>query len=222
MHPLKTLNEQVIHCRLCPRLVVFRESVPARASFAKEEYWRRPVPGFGDPKARLLITGLAPSMHGGNRTGRIFTGDPSADFLFKGLYRAGFANQSTSEHRDDGLKLKGCYITAAVKCCPPVHKPTGVEIKTCSRYYHEEIQLLTALTDVLVLGKTALDAFLSYAKTNGYETKGCVFKFGACYSVGPFRLWICYHPSPQNTYTGKFTEKMFTDLLGEIKIQLKI
>lgn len=222
MNGLKTLHDTVIQCRLCPRLVAFRESVPARASFAKEEYWRRPVPGFGDPHARLLITGLAPSMHGANRTGRIFTGDPSADFLFKGLYQAGFASQPTSETRDDGLKLKDCYITAAVKCCPPIHKPTSLEIKTCSRYYHEEIQLLKGLTDILVLGKTALDAFLSYAKTKGYDTKGSVFKFGACYTVGPFRLWTCYHPSPQNTYTGKFTDKMFLELLGKIKIQLKI
>lgn len=215
---LGALNECVVDCRMCKRLVQYREEVPPRKSFEDEVYWRRPVPGFGDKQAWLLITGLAPSAHGGNRTGRIFTGDESGKFLFNALYKEGFANQPISESIDDGLKLTGCYITAAVKCTPPEHKPTKEEFSNCSVYYRNELRLLKKVTAILALGKLAFDAYLSYAQTLGVSTRNVVFKHGARYGLeGLPTLYASYHPSPQNTHTGKMTEDMFRRLLKKIK-----
>lgn len=216
---LPILREEIIHCRLCPRLVDFRENVPPRPAFQDQVYWRKPVPGFGDPNGWLLMTGLAPAAHGGNRTGRIFTGDLSARFLMKGLYQSGFANQPNSDSIDDGLKLNGCYITASVKCVPPANKPTRQEFLNCSRYYQNELGLLKNVSKVLVLGKLAFDAFIFYAKSRGFSTKNVVFFHGARYQIGTLpTLYCCYHPSPRNTNTGRLTEKMLLDLLNFIKI----
>lgn len=215
---LLDLREEIIQCRLCPRLVAFRETVPPRKSFEDQVYWRKPVPGHGDPKAWMLIVGLAPPAHGGNRTGRVFTGDPSATFLMRGLYKAGFANQPFSESMDDGLRLHGCYITPAVKCAPPHHKPTREEFFTCSRYFQNELRLLKHLKCVLVLGKFAFDAYMLYAKTHGHTTSKMKFKFGGKYVFeGLPTLYASYHPSPRNTYTGKLTDTMFQNLLQKIK-----
>lgn len=217
-HSLRTLNQTIIQCRLCPRLVAYRESVPPRTSFKNEEYWRKPIPGFGDPHAWLLLLGLAPAAHGGNRTGRVFTGDESGRFLFQNLYEAGFANQPNSDHRDDGLELTGCYITAMVKCAPPQNKPLPQECRNCSQYLENELELLDHLKAVIALGKYAFDAFKGQAKQRGANVSGMNFAHGASYNLpGLPTLYGCYHPSPQNTYTGKFTSEMFQELLHTVK-----
>lgn len=217
-HSLEILRTTIINCHKCPRLVHFRETVPPRASYKEQHYWRRPLPGFGDPHAWLLITGLAPAAHGGNRTGRIFTGDGTGRFLFRGLYHAGLANQPTSDSIDDGLKLFGCYATAAVKCVPPQNKPTKEEMCHCHPYYENEMALLKNLTCVLVLGKFAFDAYLLFVKKQGHSTKEISFAHGAKYTFeGLPTLYVSYHTSPHNTSTGKLTEKMFLNLLKKIK-----
>ena len=160
---LAKLAEAVVACRRCPRLVKFRESVPPRKSFRSEVYWRRPVPGFGDPGASLVIIGLAPAAHGGNRTGRVFTGDESGRFLVSALYEAGYANKPISEARDDGLIYTDCYVTAAVKCAPPHDKPTAEEFQNCSEWLDSELRLLTNAKAVVALGRAAFDAYLDYA-----------------------------------------------------------
>jgi uracil-DNA glycosylase family 4 len=198
--------------------VEYRETVPPRASFCHQNYWRKPVPGFGDPHAWLLLTGLAPAAHGGNRTGRVFTGDESGRFLFDALYREGFANQSTSESLDDGLKLHDCYITASVKCAPPQNKPTLQEFINCQAYYQNELRLLKNLTHVLALGKLAFEAFLAFVKANGQSTKGWRFGHGAKYKAEHMpTLYASYHPTPRNTYTGTLTKEMFRELLKQIR-----
>lgn len=215
---LEKLEECVVNCRLCPRLVAYRESVTPKKGYENQDYWKRPVPGFGDPHAWLLITGLAPSAHGGNRTGRIFTGDQSGKFLFNALYKEGLANQPTSDSIDDGLQLKGCFITAAVKCAPPHNKPTSKEFSNCSSYYHNEHHLLKKVTHVLALGKLAFDAYLEYARKQGASTRGVRFVHGASYAFeGLPILWGSYHPSPQNTQTGKLSEAMFRSVLRAVK-----
>ena len=215
---LKVLNDNVIHCKLCPRLVDYREHSPTRLVFANQNYWRKPVPGFGDPNAWLMILGLAPSAQGGNRTGRIFTGDASAKFLYKALYEVGFANHAHSEFKDDGLQLYGCYMTAMVKCVPPKDKPTREECITCSRYWRNELQLLKNLKAILALGSMAFDSVRLLAKENGHNMSKLKFAHGASYSIEGLPLIYCsYHPSPQNTNTGKMTSQMFCDLLRRIK-----
>lgn len=192
----------------------FRENVPEKFD---QIYWKRPVPGFGDPNAYLLILGLAPSAQGGNRTGRIFTGDASARFLFQALHKEGFANQPASESVDDSLKLHGCYITASVKCVPPQNKPTSQEEKNCSSYLLNELVLLKKLTAVLALGNFAFQSFLHYVQSHGGITKGLRFKHGEKYLIEGFpTLYACYHPSPQNTNTGKFTQAMLCKVLQQI------
>jgi uracil-DNA glycosylase family 4 len=214
----KNFQATVINCRKCPRLVVHRETVPARPLYQHQKYWRRPLPGFGDQQAWLLITGLAPAGDGGNRTGRVFTGDATARFLVKALYAQGWANQPISESLDDGLILKDCYLTAAVKCFPPKHKPTRQECVNCHPYYMQEIEMLFKLRVILVLGKLAFDAFLLALKKKGLSTKGIKFKHGAFYSLeNGLKLYCSYHPTPRNVNTGTLTEKMFYDLLEEIK-----
>lgn len=212
------LNSTIIQCKKCPRLVEHRETVPARASYRLQTYWRKPVPGFGDPKAWLFLMGLAPSSQGGNRTGRIFTGDESARFLMNALFHEGFANQPNSEHISDGLQLIDCYMTAAVKCVPPNNLPTVTEIANCNCYFQNELDLLKNVTAFLALGNLAFNVILGHAKRLGHNVKGLNFCHGAKYQLAHFpTIYVSYHPSPQNTNTGKLTQKMFQELLREIK-----
>jgi uracil-DNA glycosylase family 4 len=212
------LNEKIVACKRCPRLVSFRESVPFKTPMAQALGWRRPVPGFGDPDAKLLILGLAPSIEGGNRTGRIFTGDASARFLIPVLYRAGFASQQTSEGLSDGLQLKGCYITASVKCVPPKHRPTREEFINCNSYFVTELFLLKRLQVVLALGQLAFDTYQAFLKEQGVLAKKGAFAHGQILTY-PGWPTLCgsYHPSPQNTQTGKLTDTMLFSLLISLK-----
>lgn len=218
---LDSLNKCIVQCHLCPRLVQFREQAPVKKIYENEVYWRKPVPGYGDPKAWLLISGLAPAAQGGNRTGRPFTGDKSGDFLVSALYKMGFANQPTSEYREDGLIFKECYVTAAVKCVPPKDKPLKQEILNCNPYFRNQLFLLKNLTHVLVLGKLAFDAFLLANKEKLSKKslkKSPIFKHGQKYEFeGLPTLYASYHTSPRNTNTGKLSEKMFTELLQKIR-----
>jgi uracil-DNA glycosylase len=210
---LAALEAEIVDCRLCPRLVEWREQVARekRASFADEHYWGRPVPGFGDPAARVLVLGLAPAAHGGNRTGRVFTGDRSGDWLFAAMHRAGFANQPTSVHRDDGLHLHGAWISAAVRCAPPANKPTPTERDTCLPWSVAELEHLRALRVVVCLGAFAWDAALRLRVAAGHPPPRPRPRFGheAVFDDG---VWLtllgCFHPSQQNTFTGKLTEPM--------------
>jgi uracil-DNA glycosylase family 4 len=208
---LPQLTEQIVTCRRCPRLVAWREQVAheKRAAFRGDEYWGRPVPGFGDPAARLLIIGLAPAAHGGNRTGRVFTGDRSGDFLFASLHRGGFANQPTAHHRDDGLTLTDTYIAAVVRCAPPANRPSPTERDACLSYLVEEIGLLPRLRVAVCLGAFAWDGLLRTLRHRGHEP-GRRPRFGhlAEAEVGPLTLIGCYHPSQQNTFTGRLTPAM--------------
>jgi uracil-DNA glycosylase family 4 len=212
---LGRVNREVVSCRACPRLVGWREQVARekRAAFAAETYWGRPVPSFGDPNARVLVVGLAPAAHGGNRTGRIFTGDRSGDWLFGCLFRCGFANQPTSLHRRDGLRLTGVYIAAAVKCAPPGNKPLRDERDNCFGYLVREVRLLTSLAVVVALGGFAWNAALSAAAALGAPQRPRPrFGHGAEADAGVFLLLGSYHPSQQNTFTGKLTERMLDDV----------
>jgi uracil-DNA glycosylase family 4 len=212
------LENAIASCRLCPRLVSFREELPPRASFRSEKYWRKPVPGFGDPNAWLMLLGLAPAAHGANRTGRVFTGDESAKFLIRVLYAAGFANQPTSLTRDDGLKFKGCYITAAVKCVPPDNRPTPKEFDNCSCYLNREFELMKNLSAVVTLGQLAFRSFMDFARMRGASVAGIKFSHGAHYEIeGLPRLYCSYHPSPQNTYTKKLTKEMLLSVFERAK-----
>ncbi len=206
------LSEEVASCRACPRLVAWREKTARekRASFADEEYWGRPIPGYGDPAARILVVGLAPAAHGGNRTGRIFTGDRSGDWLFASMYGQGLTNQPHSVHKDDGLELRDAYVAAAVRCAPPDNKPSIEERDRCLPYLVREAQLLPALRVVVALGGFAWDAWLRTARALGHQTPRPKPRFGhlAEAEVGPHALLGSYHPSQQNTFTGRLTEEM--------------
>ena len=212
MSELEMLTEEVVKCRACPRLVEWREKVARekRASFADEEYWGRPVPGFGDPRARVLIVGLAPAAHGGNRTGRIFTGDRSGDWLFASLHRCGFANQPLSVHRGDGLRLIDSYIAAAVRCAPPDNKPTIEERDRCRPYLVREFKALTRVSVVVALGSFAWDTCLRvHVERGGTRLRPKPrFGHGAEAALGDQILIGSFHPSQQNTFTGKLTETM--------------
>jgi uracil-DNA glycosylase family 4 len=218
---LRELEREVISCRRCPRLVAWREEVARvrRAAFASEEYWGRPLPGFGDPEARVLLLGLAPAAHGGNRTGRIFTGDRSGDWLFASLYRTGFANQPTSVARDDGLALVGAYVTAAVRCAPPANRPLPSERDNCLPYLERELSLLGSVRVIVTLGSFAWDAALRTLVALGEPRVRPRPKFGhgAEVRIGRFTLLGCFHPSQQNTFTGKLTEPMIDDVLGRAR-----
>ncbi len=209
---LEALEARVVECRRCPRLVEWREQVARekRASFAGEEYWGRPVPGFGDPAARVLVFGLAPAAHGGNRTGRVFTGDRSGDWLFASLHRTGFANQPTSVSRDDGLRLRGCWITAAVRCAPPANRPTPAERDNCLPWSQEELGLLGDVRVVVCLGGFAWDAALRLRAALGEPVPRPKPRFGHAVEMDAERwpLLGCFHPSQQNTFTGRLTEPM--------------
>jgi uracil-DNA glycosylase family 4 len=210
---LARLEQEVVACRRCPRLVAWREQVARekRASFAAEEYWGRPLPGFGDPAARVLVLGLAPAAHGGNRTGRVFTGDRSGDWLFAAMYRAGLANQPTSVHRDDGLRLNDAWIAAAVRCAPPANKPTPEERDECLPWTVAELEHLADLRVVVCLGAFAWDAALRLRAALGHPRPRPRPRFGheAVFDDGTWLTLVgCFHPSQQNTFTGKLTEPM--------------
>jgi len=213
---LAQVEQAITSCRRCPRLVAWREEVARvkRAAFAAEEYWGRPLPGFGDPAGRVLVLGLAPAAHGGNRTGRIFTGDRSGDWLFAALWRAGYANQPTSVSRDDGLALSDCFITAAVRCAPPANRPLPEERDRCQPWLEEELSLLAGIRVIVCLGGFAWDVALRVLSVRGAPTPRPRPKFGhgAELAVGDFLLLGCYHPSQQNTFTGKLTEPMIDDV----------
>jgi uracil-DNA glycosylase family 4 len=220
--PLTDIQEAVTICRRCPRLVAWRERVATekRAAYADQKYWGRPVPGFGDPLARLLVVGLAPAAHGANRTGRMFTGDRSGDWLYRALHRAGFASQPHSTGLDDGLTLTDCYITAAVRCAPPANKPTTEERDTCKGFLVEELSLLTRIRVIVVLGKFAFDQTWRILQDQGESLPRPRASFGHGIAV-PARpglvLLASFHPSQQNTFTGKLTEEMFDSMWGRAR-----
>jgi len=226
MSALGKLNRTVIQCRKCPRLVRWREActkIPPRR-YQGERYWAKPLPGFGDPRARVLIVGLAPAAHGGNRTGRMFTGDRSGDWLYGALHAFGFANQAISERLDDGLRLQDCYITAAVRCAPPGNKPSRAEFERCRPYLVQELKLFKNLRMVVVLGKIAFDSFLAAYRENGGVLPKPRPKFGHAVSVvlpDGLRLICSYHPSQQNTFTGKLTRPMFRRVFEQARAALE-
>jgi uracil-DNA glycosylase len=211
---LVQLNREVVACTRCPRLVAYRESVARekRRAYRDHQYWGKPVPGFGDPLARVLVLGLAPGAHGSNRTGRPFTGDASGNFMYPVLYEIGFASQPTAIDRNDGLALKNLYITAAARCAPPDNKPLPRELANCAGYLEREIAGLANLKVVVALGKIAFDAYLNYLKSRGLlrNRAGYRFAHGAEYKLPDGKtLLASYHPSNQNTQTGKLTRVMF-------------
>lgn len=217
MTSLETLHQQVITCTRCPRLVEYRQDVARkkRRMYADWDYWGKPVPSFGDPDARLLIVGLAPAAHGANRTGRMFTGDKSADFLYRTLHKLGFASQLTSRHRDDGLTLRDAYITASLRCAPPANKPLRDELANCRPYLIQEFSLLSNVRVVVALGKIAFDEFLTTYTERGFSLPSPRPRFGhaAEYEMPDGKVLLgCYHPSQQNTQTGRLTEEMFEDV----------
>jgi uracil-DNA glycosylase family 4 len=211
---LEALQRKVTQCRRCPRLVAWREEVAEkkRAAFAHETYWGRPVPGFGDPEARLLVVGLAPAAHGANRTGRMFTGDRSGDWLYAALFHAGFASRAESESRHDGLALKDCFVTAAVRCAPPANKPTPGERKACRPYLEGELDLLPTIRVMVALGKFAYDQLWRILQDRGAPLPRPRAPFGHGTEIrvaGGLTLLASYHPSQQNTFTGTLTREMF-------------
>jgi uracil-DNA glycosylase len=218
---LAALEREIVACRRCPRLVAWREEVAhvKRAAFADEQYWGRPLPGFGDSAASVFVLGLAPAAHGGNRTGRVFTGDRSGDWLFAALHRAGFANQPESRSRDDGLRLSDCWVAAAVRCAPPANKPTPAERNECLPYVTRELRLLERASVILCLGGFAWDAALRTLAARGAPRPKPRPRFGhgSEASVGGLTLLGCYHPSQQNTFTGRLTEPMMDDVLRRAK-----
>ena len=219
---LRVLNKEIVACRKCPRLVKYREKVARekRRAYREWEYWGKPVPGFGDAQAQLLILGLAPAAHGANRTGRMFTGDRSGDFLYAALHNAGFANQSTSLNRDDGLQLNNTYIGATCRCAPPDNKPLPREMLNCRSYLEREIEILKPKA-ILALGKIAWDGYLDILKQRGAIGSRALYKFshGAEAEVAPQtpRLFGVYHPSQQNTQTGRVTPAMYAKVLANIR-----
>jgi len=225
---LQVLSADIIQCHACPRLVAHREEVGRvkRRAYLSEQYWSKPVPGFGDPRARLFIVGLAPGAHGANRTGRVFTGDRSGEFLYRALHETGFANQSLSVAADDGLRLYDTYIAAAVRCVPPDNKPTREEILTCRPYLARELALFKELKVVVALGAIGFEAYLSILQQSGAIESRTRFRFGhgvtyQTHAGGPV-LVGCYHPSQQNTSTGRLTREMLRDLFEEVRAILTV
>lgn len=217
MEALEALESDVVRCRRCPRLVAWRERQarerPPR--FQEDDYWARPVPGFGDPDPALLVVGLAPAAHGANRTGRMFTGDRSGNWLYRALHRAGFANQPRSEARDDGLELRGAFVTAPVRCAPPDNKPTPAERSRCREYLEREIDLLPGIRVVVALGGYAYAHVMRIFRGRGYPVPSPMPSFGHGLEVDLGRertLLASYHPSQQNTFTGTLTEEMFDEV----------
>jgi uracil-DNA glycosylase family 4 len=223
---IEKLYSEIIHCRACPRLVEFREKISSekRAAYRQENYWGKPLTGFGDLAGELLIVGLAPAAHGGNRTGRVFTGDGSADFLMRSLHRFGFANQPLSVSRGDGLLISNAYIVAAVRCVPPDNKPLPSEILQCRPFLSRERAEMPNLKAVLALGKIGMDAYLNTfpdLKRAALEAgEKIVFGHAVQYQLKDERLFVSYHPSRQNTQTGRLTEEMFDLVIGNIRAYL--
>ncbi len=218
---LSNLNKSIIHCTKCERLVNFREKIAKekRKQYFDQDYWGKPITGYGDQNAKLLMVGLAPAAHGGNRTGRVFTGDKSADFLFSCLYKTGFASQPDSVNRNDGLKLYNMYLTTALKCVPPEDKPTSKELKTCFNFFNQEINHLKKITTIVALGKIGHDACVNYYKQN-YEIKNkdFIFSHGSTNILPDKKILIgSYHPSPRNVNTGRIDENKMVKLLNKIK-----
>jgi len=217
---LAALTEEIVACRRCPRLVEWRERVAREkvARFRDETYWGRPVPGFGDPDARILLVGLAPAAHGGNRTGRVFTGDASGDFLFRALHAEGLADRPVSRSADDGLTLVDTYIAAAVRCAPPANKPTIEERDTCAPFLVREIALLTEIRVMVALGQFGWDAALRALAALGHDVRPRPrFGHGAEVVIGPYKLVGTYHPSQQNTFTGRLTAEMLETVLARAR-----
>jgi len=241
MNQLAVLQREVISCQRCPQLIRYCQRVAKekRRMYRDHEYWGKPIPSFGDPEAELLVLGLAPAAHGGNRTGRMFTGDRSGDFLYRALYEAGFANQPESRHRGDGLELRGCYITASLRCAPPKNKPRPQELRNCRPYLEKELALLRNVRAVLALGRIAFDTYLRliyrgagpakrvrHAALKGGSTAEKLrprssfrFAHGASYALprGLPRLFASYHPSQQNTQTGRLTPAMMRKVFEDIR-----
>ena len=229
MSKLSKLNQQIISCRRCPRLVEWREKVAREKTrrFVDRDYWGKPVPGFGDPRARLLIVGLAPAAHGANRTGRMFTGDRSGDWLYRALHKAGFANQPTSESRDDGLQLRDCYITALCRCAPPANKPTPEEFANCSVFLAQELDFFCKQWQqnqdsgaILCLGQLSYRFTLQQLAAMDVFVPKPRLKFSHGLAVplrDDFTLFCSFHPSQQNTFTGKLTETMFDAVFAKIR-----
>ncbi len=228
IHQLRTLPElqkSVIECRKCPRLIEYCRKVARekRRAYRDWTYWGKPVPSFGDRQAQLLILGLAPAAHGANRTGRMFTGDRSGDFLYRALFRAGIASQPHSSRPNDGLQLRNCYITASLRCAPPANKPLPAELARCRPYLEQELRLLEKVRAVLVLGRIAFDSYLRILTAQGQLParlrKTFLFRHGASYALpgGLPRLFVSYHPSQQNTQTGRLTEIMFQSVFHQIR-----
>jgi uracil-DNA glycosylase family 4 len=225
MRSLDVLNYRIAACAACPRLVAYRQAIAKakRKQFRDWIYWGRPVPGFGDSNARLYVLGLAPAAHGGNRTGRVFTGDRSGDWLYEALHVQGFANQALSEHREDGLTLADCYIGATVRCAPPDNKPTPEEFAACRPYVREELRLLRKMKVVVALGKIAFDHYLKACREEGYQLPSPLPVFGhavVCRLPWEITLIGSYHPSQQNTFTGKLTRPMFHRVFAMVRKHL--
>jgi uracil-DNA glycosylase family 4 len=222
MKTLTMLQGEILRCTRCPRLVEYRTQVARekRRQYREWEYWGKPLPSFGDPQARLLVIGLAPAAHGGNRTGRMFTGDQSGDWVYGTLHRFGFANQPTSQHRDDGLMLHDAYITAAARCVPPDNKPTGAELVTCRSYLVHELQLLRRVRIVVPLGKIAFDAYLAARRELNLPLPAVRPPFAhEAVTLLPdgILLVASYHPSRQNTQTGRLTQVMFDAIFARVR-----
>jgi uracil-DNA glycosylase family 4 len=220
---LSTLTEDIIACRHCPRLVAWREQCARdkRAAYRDEDYWGKPVPGFGDAAARVLVVGLAPAAHGGNRTGRVFTGDRSGDWLYAALHRAGFANKPISRNRDDGLELTDCYITACVRCAPPDNKPTVEERDICLDFLQQELSLLPSVRVIVCLGGFAWDGVLRTLRHLGHAaTPRPKFGHGREARIGSWLLIGSYHPSQQNTFTGRLTEPMLDGVFERARVSV--
>jgi uracil-DNA glycosylase family 4 len=222
---LQKLENEIITCRKCPRLVAWREEVARtkRKAYRELPYWGKPVPGFGDPNARIMVVGLAPGAHGSNRTGRMFTGDASGKFLYPALYRAGLANQPTGDDPDDGLELRDIFITAICRCVPPKNKPTIAEIKTCLPWMDAEVERLPELQGFIALGRIAFDGIRRMYKIQGVELPRMTFGHNTLNHLGDGLPWLLssYHPSQQNTQTGRLTEEMFDAVWKKGKSLLK-
>jgi uracil-DNA glycosylase family 4 len=219
--PLRQLNDEVTACRRCKRLVAWREKVARekKRAYMDFEYWGKPVPGFGDPNARVFILGLAPGAHGSNRTGRVFTGDSSGNFMYPVLHRTGFASQPRGTHRGDGMVLTDAYITAAARCAPPQNKPTPRELSNCAPFLDRELAILKNVKIVVALGRIGFEAYLNHLKRIGVieSKKSYAFGHGVEYKMPDGRILVgSYHPSNQNTNTGKLTEAMFTKLFEQV------